>query len=118
MNPFSLLDDLLSEWASPRVRRTIHGLLALALVGVGIWQAADGDWAVALGSLVASLYAEANRTNTPSIDAYEEAYEEGYEDAAEESDYDEEGEVSGNPEPTKPPGDYFDGPVPFHDGTN
>ena len=70
MNPFTILDTLLVEWASPKWRRTIHGLLTLALALSAIWTASSGDWRVALGALAAAVYTEANRVNThPDEDA-------------------------------------------------
>lgn len=64
MNPLSLLDSILADWASPRVRRLIHGLVLLAVVLLGIWLAAEGDWKKALAALAAAVYAGANHANT------------------------------------------------------
>lgn len=72
MNPFTIFDTLLVEWASPKWRRTIHGLLSLALALAAIWTAANGDWRVALGALAAALYTEANRVNTHPEDVDED----------------------------------------------
>lgn len=66
MNPLTTLDNLLSDWASPRVRRLIHALLALALLVATAVLAYDGDWKAALLSLGATLYAAVNKANTPS----------------------------------------------------
>ena len=68
MSPFALIDALLTEWASPKVRRSIHALLSLALIVATVWVAAEGNWEVALGTLIATLYTEANRVNTPDPD--------------------------------------------------
>lgn len=68
LNPIALIDDLLTDWASPRIRRAVHTLITLLLALVAIWFAVDGDWvqfAIALGGMV---YTEANRTNTPATD--------------------------------------------------
>lgn len=68
MNPLTIIDALLTEWASPKTRRLVHGLLGLALVVVSAWLAADQDWKVAATTLVLALYTEANRRNTPPQD--------------------------------------------------
>lgn len=68
MSPLTLIDALLTEWASPKVRRSIHALLSLALIVATVWVAAEGNWEVALGTLIATLYTEANRVNTPEPD--------------------------------------------------
>lgn len=67
MNPFAVLDGLLADYASPKVRRTMHSLLVLAAIGASIFLAADGDWEVALGTGIAALYAWANRANTDPV---------------------------------------------------
>lgn len=64
MNPLTLIDTILEDWASPRVRRLIHGLLLLAVTLAGIWLAAGGDWIEALGALVAAVYVSSNHANT------------------------------------------------------
>lgn len=66
MNPINSLDKILADWTSPRTRRLIHALIALGLLVLAVWQAADGDWKVALASLAATLYAAANKANTPA----------------------------------------------------
>ena len=68
MNPFTILDSLLADYASPRVRRLIHGLIALACTGVTIWLGAEGDWRLALLTLAAALDAGANKANTSASD--------------------------------------------------
>jgi hypothetical protein len=75
LNPLALLDALLADWASPRVRRLIHTLLALVLVVVTAVLAAGGDWKVALGTLLAALYAAINKANTPGETVYLETGE-------------------------------------------
>lgn len=67
MNPFAVLDGLLADYASPKVRRTLHSLLVLAAIGASIFLAAEKDWEVAVGTLVAALYAWANRANTEPV---------------------------------------------------
>lgn len=64
LNPLTVLDQILADWASPRVRRTIHGLLALAASLVSIYLAAGGNWGEAALSLAALLYAGSNHANT------------------------------------------------------
>lgn len=67
INPLDALDDLLEDYASPKARRLIHGLLSLAVAIVGVWLAVNGDWrefAIALGALV---YTYANKANTDTI---------------------------------------------------
>lgn len=66
-NPMEALDDLLADYASPKTRRLLHGLLSLAVAIVGVWLVANGDWkefALALGALV---YTYANKANTDPI---------------------------------------------------
>ena len=63
-NPMRYIDALLTDWASPKARRTIHNLLGLAALGVTTWQAADGDWGVAALALAGAIYAGSNRANT------------------------------------------------------
>lgn len=65
MNPFSIIDGLLADYASPKVRRLLHTLLVLLVALVAIWQAAEGDWKKFGLALLAMIYAEANRANTP-----------------------------------------------------
>lgn len=67
MNPFHLIDSILEDYAGPKVRRTIHAVLALALVLFTIWQAAGGDWKEAIAALAVALYAGANKANTPAV---------------------------------------------------
>lgn len=88
-NPLALLDMLLADWASPKVRRLIHGLLTLALGLVALWLAMEGDWQEFLLALVAAVYAGANKANTPvsgnedeplfNDDVYEEYGGDGFE---------------------------------------
>lgn len=66
MNPLNTLDSILSDWASPRVRRLVHALLALGLLVVAAYFAADKDWAVAIPALLATVYAAVNKANTPA----------------------------------------------------
>lgn len=65
MNPIKILDQILTDYASPKVRRVVHALVALAVSLLGIYLAAEGDWAKAGAAVLALLYAEANRVNTP-----------------------------------------------------
>lgn len=68
MNPITLLDSILSDWASPRVRRLVHALIALVLVIVSAVMAADGDFKAAALSLAVTIYAAINKANTPATD--------------------------------------------------
>lgn len=73
MNPMTYLDSILSDYASPKVRRLIHSILLLAVAIVTIVLAAEGDWKKALLALAAAVYASANRANTnPEEDTDEE----------------------------------------------
>lgn len=65
LNPLALIDAVLADWASERVRRSVHALILLGASAVTIWLAAEGDWKVALLSLAAVLYAGSNHANTP-----------------------------------------------------
>ena len=79
MNPLTLLDSILADWASPRVRRTIHlTLLLIAALGT-IWLSADGDWGKAVTALMATLYTGSNFANTPV--AYEPTTSQTYAEA-------------------------------------
>ena len=65
LNPLVLLDILLADWVSPKVRRGLHNLILFVVAIVAIWLAADGDWWQFLVALVGALYAASNRANTP-----------------------------------------------------
>lgn len=75
LNPLDLLDSLLSDYLSPKARRALHTALVLVAVVVTIVLAAGGDWKAAVGSLVAAIYAGANRANTPAPVAEEPVIE-------------------------------------------
>lgn len=64
MNPISILDSILVDYASPRARRLMHSLIFLGVALVMVWQAAEGDWKKALLALAATVYAAANKANT------------------------------------------------------
>jgi hypothetical protein len=66
-NPLEIIDSILSDWASPKVRRLIHALIALGLLVGSAVLAADGDWAVAALTLFGTLYAAVNKANTPAV---------------------------------------------------
>ncbi len=66
LNPLALLDSILVDWASPRVRRLIHGLLLFAAFCATGWLAVDGDWKKALAALAAAIYVGSNHANTLS----------------------------------------------------
>lgn len=68
MNPMNYLDSILSDYASPRVRRLVHSILLLVVAVVTVVTAVDGDWEKALLSLAATIYAGANRANTTPED--------------------------------------------------
>lgn len=67
LNPLALLDSLLEDYASPKARRAIHSVIVLLAVLVTIFLAAGGDWEAAVASLVAAIYAGANRANTSAV---------------------------------------------------
>jgi len=59
MNP--LLDVM-----SPKARKWVYAVLSLAMLVVGVWQLADGNWTVFLVQLVGSLtHAMANANTNP-----------------------------------------------------
>lgn len=64
MNPFAAIDSILEDWASPRVRRSLHAAIALVASILAIYLAAGGDWKEALPVLLAALYAGSNKANT------------------------------------------------------
>ena len=64
LNPLSLLDNLLADWASPKVRRLVHGLLLLVASVASIYLAVEGDWRKFIVALIATLYVGSNRANT------------------------------------------------------
>lgn len=77
LNPLALIDSLLEDYASPKARRAIHSLIVLVAVIVTIILAAGGDWKVAIGTLVAAIYAGANHANTSGETVYLETEDEG-----------------------------------------
>lgn len=64
INPLTLIDSILKDWASPRVRRTLHALLLLAATVATVWLSANGDWKQAVAAFVALLYVGSNHANT------------------------------------------------------
>jgi uncharacterized membrane protein YccC len=56
----------LSDLLPPTVRKYVYGVLFLAALVFGIWQASQGDWAVFAGSLIASLVYLLAASNTPA----------------------------------------------------
>lgn len=68
MNPLTLIDSLLIDYASPRVRKAVHTtLLLLAVLGT-IVLGAEGEWKEAVLALIAAIYAGANQANTPAVE--------------------------------------------------
>lgn len=67
LNPLHLLDTLLSDYASPKVRRGLHTLILLVLALVSMWFASGEDWREMLSALAVLIYAGANRANTPPL---------------------------------------------------
>lgn len=65
LNPFTLLDSVLADWASPRVRRLIHFILLVVVAAGAVYFAVGGDWEAFAASVVAALYTAANKANTP-----------------------------------------------------
>lgn len=57
MNP---LTDILS----PRVRQILYAVLFVAAVLYAVWQAADGDWLVFIGSALTALLGLVAASNT------------------------------------------------------
>lgn len=68
MNPFDTLDNLLEDYAPAKVRRAVHSLLLLVAALVSIYLAVDGDWEQFALSLIATIYAAANKANTAPVD--------------------------------------------------
>lgn len=63
-NPIKIIDAILADWTSPRVRRTLHGLLSLALIALAVWFGVEQDWREFVLAALAALYTESNRANT------------------------------------------------------
>lgn len=68
MNPIEALDNLLADYASPKVRRLIHSLLFLGLAIAVAVLTFDGDWVKALVAAAGLVYAALNKANTPGTD--------------------------------------------------
>lgn len=68
LNPLTILDQILGDWASPKVRRLVHSLIALIVALVAIYLAVDGDWVAFVIALGGTLYAVANKANTPATE--------------------------------------------------
>lgn len=68
MNPLHVLDRLMEDYASPKVRRTVHSLLLLVAFGVTTYLAFEGDWRQAALAAAAAIYTWANRANTEPED--------------------------------------------------
>jgi hypothetical protein len=66
LNPITILDQILADYTSPKVRRLIHSLVLLVAALVTVYLAAGKDWKQAAIALAASLYAAANKANTPA----------------------------------------------------
>lgn len=64
INPITILDSILEDYASPRARRLIHSLILLAAAIISIYLAVDGDWKEFALTVGATVYAAANRANT------------------------------------------------------
>lgn len=71
MNPLTVLDDLLADYASPRARRLFHSLLLLVATCAALWLSVEGDWKEALLALLAMVYTSANRANTDTVSGNE-----------------------------------------------
>lgn len=67
MSLLHLIDSILIDWVSPRVRRLIHTLLLIFTAALTIFLTADGNWEDGLVALIAAFYAASNRSNTPAI---------------------------------------------------
>lgn len=70
LNPFTIVDSILADYASPRVRRLIHSLILLVVALVTIYLAADKEWKEFIISLGVTLYAAANKANTQPTDQF------------------------------------------------
>ena len=84
LNPLTLLDSLLADWVSPKVRNSIHTLILLVSACVALWLAVSGDWIEFVIALGGMGYAAQNRANTPTdtVEDYEdEDWEALHEDA-------------------------------------
>lgn len=93
LNPIALINQILGDYASPKVRRLIHSLILLVAFVVTLWQASDGDWKKALGAGLLALYGAANQANTiPGL------HNAGHDDPEDEDDLTYE-QAGGNPFP-------------------
>jgi len=66
LNPFTMLDSLLEDYASPKVRRLIHTVILIGIAIVAIFLGADRDWQQFVIALGVALYAAMNKANTPA----------------------------------------------------
>lgn len=67
MNLLDLIDSILIDWTSPRVRRLIHTTLLIFTIILTLFLTADGNWEDGLIALIAAFYTASNRSNTPSV---------------------------------------------------
>jgi hypothetical protein len=73
LNPFAVLDSILADYASPKVRRLFHTLILLVVAVVAMWMAAEGDWKKFVVALGVAFYAAANKANTQPTDEFNDA---------------------------------------------
>lgn len=71
MNPLSVFEELLPR----KARLTIYLILFVAALAFSLWQAAQGDWLVFIGSLVTSLVGLLAAGNTTKSAAVNQAKE-------------------------------------------
>ena len=47
--------NLLTDVLPPQVRKYVYAVLGLAAIGLGVWQASDGDWLLFAANLLGAL---------------------------------------------------------------
>lgn len=63
------MTPLFFEVIPAKARKYVYAAVALAMIVWGAWQAAEGDWKVAIGSLITTLVAGLAHGNVGAQDA-------------------------------------------------
>lgn len=60
------MSNPLTDVLPDRARKYVYAIFALAAIGVGAWQAADGDWLVFAALVLGALGFTTAASNTPA----------------------------------------------------